>query len=93
MADDSTVRGTFGPGAERALSGAAARPQPSPMANRAQASPPEEPGSPTVLDAHDPLPYGILLIVLAAVTHLLLHALGLDATLEIFSRLVGLVGG
>ena len=48
---------------------------------------------PTVLDAYDPLPYGILLIVLTAVVHLLLHALGVDATLEVFSRLVGSIGG
>jgi len=44
-------------------------------------------------DAYDPLLYGILLIVLAAVVHLLLQALGLDATLQLFSRLVASVGG
>lgn len=91
MADDSTVRGTFGPGAGRAASRAAARPQPTQMTNRAQVSQPQEPGSPTVLDAYDPLPYGILLIVPAALTHLLVHALGLDASLEVFGRLIGSV--
>ena len=44
-----------------------------------------------VLDAYDPLPGAILLFVLTAVTHLLLHALGLDATLEVFNRLIGSV--
>jgi hypothetical protein len=44
-----------------------------------------------VLDAYDPLPAAVLLFVLTAVTHLLLHALGLDATLEVFSRLIGSV--
>ena len=58
----------------------------------AGASPLEEPGQRIVLDAYDPLPYGILLIVLTAVVHLLMHALGVDATLEAFSRLLGSVG-
>jgi hypothetical protein len=44
-----------------------------------------------VLDAYDPLPAAVLLFVLTAVTHLLLHALGLDATLEVFSRFIGSV--
>jgi hypothetical protein len=69
----------------------AARTQPSQTEDRAQASPPEEAGSPTVLDIYDPLPGTVLLFVLTAVTHLLLHALGLDATLEVFNRLIGSV--
>jgi hypothetical protein len=46
-----------------------------------------------VLDAYDPLLYRILLIVLTAVVSLLLQALGFDATLQLFSRLVRSVGG
>jgi hypothetical protein len=63
------------------------------MANRAQASPPEEPGQRIMLDAYDPLPAAVLLFVLTAVTQVLLHALGLDATLQVLSRFVGSVGG
>jgi hypothetical protein len=38
-----------------------------------------------VLDAYDPFRYGILVIVLTAVTHLLLQALDVDATLQLFN--------
>ena len=41
-----------------------------------------------MLDIYDPLPGAVLVFVLTAVVHLLLHALGLDATLEVFSRLI-----
>ena len=44
-----------------------------------------------MLDIYDPLPGAVLLFVLTAVTHLLLHALGLEATLEVFNRLIGSV--
>ena len=70
-----------------------AREQPSQTEDGAGSSPPEEPGPPLALDAYDLLPGAIVLIVLTAVTHLLLRALGVDATLEVFSRLVGSVGG
>jgi hypothetical protein len=70
---------------------AAARAQAKQKEGGAGASPLEEPGQRIVLDAYDPLPGAILLFVLTAVTHLLLHALGLDATLEVFSRLIGSV--
>jgi hypothetical protein len=46
-----------------------------------------------MLDAYDPLPAAVLLFVLTAVTQVLLHALGLDATLQVLSRFVGSVGG
>jgi hypothetical protein len=42
--------------------------------------------------AYDPLPGAIVLFVLTAVTHLLLQALGVDATLEVFSRLIRSIG-
>ena len=73
MADKGMVRGPVGHRTD---------------ADCAQASPVAEPDQRIVLDAYDPLPSAVLLFVLTAVVHLLLHRLGLDATLEVFSRLI-----
>ena len=93
MAENGVVRGPHRRGTDEAASRAAARPQPSQTGDCARVSPAEESGSPMVLDAYDPLLYRILLIVLTAVVSLLLQALGFDATLQLFSRLVRSVGG
>ena len=88
MADNSLVRGPLGRRTDEVASRAAAPAQPSQTEDCAPAGPPGEPGQRIVLDAYDPLPGAILLFVLTAVVHLLLHALGLDATLEVFNRLI-----
>jgi hypothetical protein len=100
VADNGVVRRPLARGTDEAANRAAARPQSNQKEDGAGASPPEEPGQRIVLDAYDPLPGAILLFVLTAVVHLLLHALGLDATLEVSSRLIrsvstliGSVGG
>ena len=85
MAENGVVRGPHRRGTDEAASRAAARPQPSQTGDCARVSPAEESGSPMVLDAYDPFRYGILVIVLTAVTHLLLQALDVDATLQLFN--------
>lgn len=93
MADNGVVCGPVGRRTDADCHSVAAPAQVSRTADCAQASPAAEPAQRIVLDAYDPLPGAIVLIVLTAVVHLLLHALGLDATLEVFSRLIGSVGG
>jgi hypothetical protein len=89
VADEGVVRGPLARGTDEAPNRAAARAQLSQKEGGAGASPLEEPGRRIVLDAYDPLPGAVLLFVLTAVTHLLLHAFDLDATLEVFNRLMG----
>ena len=91
MTDKGVVRGPVGQTTDAGCKSVAAPAQASQTADCAQASPVPEPGQRLVLDAYDPLPAAVLLFVLTAVMHLLLHALGLDATLEVFSRLIGSV--
>ena len=100
MADNSMVRNPLGRRTDVGANSVAAPTQASQTADCAQDSPAAEPGQRIVLDAYDPVPAAVLLFVLTAVVHLLLHALGLDATLEVFSRLIksvstliGSVGG
>jgi hypothetical protein len=91
VTDKDVVRGPVGQRTDAGRKSLAATTQASQTADYAQASPVPEPGQRLVLDAYDPLPAAVLLFVLTAVTHLLLHALGLDATLEVFSRFIGSV--
>ena len=100
VTDKDVVRGLVGQRTDAGCKLVAAPAPPSQREDGAQVSPAAEPGQRLVLDAYDPLPSAVLLFVLTAVVHLLLHALGLDATLEVFSRLIrsvstliGLVGG
>ena len=89
MPDNSVLHGRLGQRTDEAAIRPAACAQP----GQTEDCPPEEAGWPMVLDAYDPLLYRILLIVLTAVVSLLLQALGFDATLQLFSRLVRSVGG
>jgi hypothetical protein len=92
MADNVALHGCVGRRTDAGGNSATAPAPSSQTEDGAQVSPPEGPGQPIVLDAYDPLPSAVLLFVLTAVTHLLFRALGVDATLEVFSRLVGAMG-